>query len=498
MQLQLTILLLGLYILLVSLIGIIHKHSVRGGSEEYFLASRTLSPVVLAITFIASWWGGGSAIDLADHAFHNGINSFWIYGVPVLLATGLMFIFAKAIRNIPAISQPQMMALRYNDAAAFMLTVFILIFMIIGTSIQVIVIGRFFESYFQLNYAFGATLGVLAVLFYSLFGGFKGVVLTDIFQFVFFLITGLVLFGWSYHQSGGMDAVVQAAQARGDTGYTNFFHDVGDNLAYVVTFGTSWMIQANVWQRISAARTPGDARKMMIISFVAFIPLYLMISLTGMFASVLYEEIPVGGIIPDMVKNFSSPLLSAVLFLGLCSAIMSTMDSMINTASLSLTVDIWQKMIHPQAKEKEQVWVGRASTFVVAALALLVGTRVRSVLTISWVGADFIATGVFVPLVLGFVWKQGTARAAVVSMIFGLLFSTYNLLVAIGIDLPVVWEIASVEQAIIGIGCSFVLFVGVSLITRGDDRKAAAFIEQAGLVFGRHRRANARREKKDD
>jgi len=181
MQHPITLVFLGLYILVVSLIGIIHRRGDRGGSEAYFLASRKLSPLVLAITFIASWWGGGSAIDLADHAHANGINSFWIYGVPVLLSTALMFVFAKAIRNIPSISQPQLMAQRYGAGAAAMLTMFILIFMIIGTSIQVIVIGNFFESYFQIDYKLGATIGVLAVLFYSMFGGFKGVVLTDIF-----------------------------------------------------------------------------------------------------------------------------------------------------------------------------------------------------------------------------------------------------------------------------------------------------------------------------
>jgi SSS family solute:Na+ symporter len=481
MQKTITLVLLGVYILAVSLIGLIHRRGDRGGSEAFFLASRKLSPLVLAITFIASWWGGGSAIDLADHAHANGINSFWIYGVPVLLSTALMLVFAKAIRSIPSISQPQLMEQRYNAAAALMLTVFILIFMIIGASIQVIVIGNFFESYFGIDYAFGASIGVLAVLFYSMFGGFKGVVLTDIFQFVFFLITGVGLLALSYHKSGGFDAVARAAQARGQEGYTDFFHNVTGQLAYVITFGSSWMIQANVWQRISAARSPGDARKMMVISFFAFIPLYLMISLTGMFASVFYETVPQGGIIPDMVKHIGSPVLSALLFLGLCSAIMSTMDSMINTASLSVTVDLWQKYIRPQADEKEQVWVGRISTFFVAAAALFIGTRVRSVLTISWIGSDFIATGVFVPLVLGFIWKRGGAKAAVISMIYGLLFSTYNLLIALGVDLPAAWKIASVNQAIVGMSGSLFVFVVSSLIIKEDPAHANSFIRQAGL-----------------
>lgn len=480
MQQTLTLILLGLYVLVVTIIGMRHKKNQ--GSEDYFLASRQLPSWMLAITFIASWWGGGSAIDLADHAFNNGINSFWIYGVPVLISTSLMFVFAKAIRNSSALSQPQMMEQRYNRTSALLLTIFIIIFMVIGAAIQVIVIGNFFEGYFGLDYAYGACIGVMAVLFYSFFGGFKGVVLTDFFQFVFFLITAVVLLVIAYVKSGGFEAVELAAASRGQEGYTDFFYNVGDNMAYVITFGTSWMIQANVWQRISAARTPMDARRMMGISFLAFIPLYLMISLTGMFASVFYTDIPLGGIVPDMVKNIGSPVISAVLFLGLCSAIMSTMDSIINTGSMTLTIDVWQKYVNKSASNKQQLNVGRFSTFLIAGISLYIGLGIRSVLTISWIGADFIATGVFVPLVLGFVWRRGTGAAAVASMIFGLLFSSYNLIVAMGVDLPVAWDIASAKQAMVGMLTSLVLYVVVSLLTKVDSQKANAFIKTAGLL----------------
>lgn len=475
-----TLIALCLYIVTVAYIGIRNRHNE--GSSSYFLASRQLPAWMLAITFIASWWGGGSAIDLADHAFDKGLNSFWIYGVPVLVSTFLMLLFARAIRRVSNLSQPEIMARRYGPTSALLLTVFILIFMLLGSAIQVIVIGNFFQSYFGVSYALAATLGTLSVLTYSLFGGFKGVVLTDFFQFIFFLTTSIALLIFAYVKAGGWEAVQIAADQRGAVGYTNFFHDVSSNLAYVITFGTAWMVQANVWQRISAARTPGDAHKMMAISFVVFIPLYLMITLTGMFASVFYDSVPAGGIVPHMIQNLGSPIVSAILFLGLSSAIMSTMDSMINTASLSLTVDLWQKYIAPQATPKQQVRMGRISTLIFGLVALFIGIKIRSVLMISWVGSDFIATGVFVPMVLGFLWKRGTSAAAVSSMVFGLLFSSYNLLVALGIQLPVGWEIASAKQALVGMTCSLVLFIGVSLLTKDPDDRGSEFVKKAGLV----------------
>lgn len=468
------------YILAVSYIG--YRNKKNSNSEDYFLASRSLPAWLLAITFIASWWGGGSAIDLVDVAHKEGISSFWVYGVPVLLSTFLMYIFAGGIRSIGTISQGELIEKRYDKRVGFMLTVFIIIFMSIGSATQVIVIGNLFESFFGIDYSLSATLGTLLVLFYSLFGGFRGVVLTDLFQFVFFLFASVVLFVLSYSLSGGFSSLSVIASEPNREGFTSVFHNLGDNLAYIITFGSSWMIQANVWQRISAAKTPQSAKKMMKISFLAFIPLYLMVALTGMFSASIFESVPQGGVVAGLLNQMQSPLLSGLIFIGLCSAIMSTMDSMINSGALSLTVDIYQRHINPKAKPNMGVKVGRISTALIAIIALIVGVKIRSVLTIAWIGADFLATGAFVPLVLGFIFRRGTTSAALSSMIFGLVFSLYNLCVALGANFPTLWKIASTEQAIIGMCTSFIIYMCVSLVTKPNKEKAEKFIKTANII----------------
>lgn len=145
----------------------------------------------LSITFIASWWGGGTAFDVVDHAHRNGLSSFCIYGVQALLATGLMCLFAKGIRNVSTISQPQLMSQRYNSTVSFFLTIFIVIFMLLNIAVQIIVVGKFFEAFFDMSYVIGVIVGTVIVLTYSFFGGFKGVVVTDLLQFLFFLFTGV-------------------------------------------------------------------------------------------------------------------------------------------------------------------------------------------------------------------------------------------------------------------------------------------------------------------
>ena len=158
------------------------------------------------------------------------------------------------------------------------------------------------------------------------------------------------------------------------------------------------------------------------------------------------------------------------------------MDSLINTGAMSLTVDVYKNYINPTASNTKTVTIGRASTLIISILSLLIALRIQSVLTISWIASDFLTCGAFIPLVFGFLWARGSSRAATISMLFGLLFSTYNLLIAMGVDLPVAWEIASAKQAIVGIVISFALYIGLSLVSNEDTKRNRDFINKAGLI----------------
>ena len=92
--------LIGLILYFAILLLVVLKEKKNSDVEDYFFAGRSLPFWALSITFIASWWGGGSALSTADLAFADGMGAFWYYGVPVLVATLLMGLGARAIRSV--------------------------------------------------------------------------------------------------------------------------------------------------------------------------------------------------------------------------------------------------------------------------------------------------------------------------------------------------------------------------------------------------------------
>lgn len=442
---------------------------------DYFFAGRTLPFWALSITFIASWWGAGSAISTADLAFSDGMGAFWYYGVPVLVSTFLMILGAGTFRRVGYLTQGEMMEARYSKGACKILSVMILIYMIFTAASQMVGIGTFFGTYMGFDYEAAVLLGTGIVLIYSMFGGFRGVVLTDIIQFVLLLFSALAVFVTAMVHADGLLGIEITATLLGKPDFMNITTGASKYMTYVITFGCSWMIQANVWQRISAAKTDQDARKMTTLSFAAYIPLYLIVVFTGMAGIVLYDKLPSGGIVTAIVMDYMSPFFGALVFIGISAAIMSTMDSLINTGAMTLSLDLCPI----RGNEEKMLSFSRISTLLVTAVALLISLRIRSILEISWIASDIITTGVFVPLLAGFFWRRGTSKGAVASMLTGLVYCSYNLLISFGVKLPTFWEPQSAVQVILGVGISFVVYIVVSLLTKPEYDKADSFITRA-------------------
>lgn len=463
---------------------------------DYFFGGRKLSFTLLAITFVASWWGAGSAISTADLAYNDGMGAFFYYGVPVLLSTFLIILMSKRIRKVGYLTQGKMMESRYNRTVSRMLSLMIVIYMVFNAAAQMVGIGDYFGSLLGMEYEVAILVGTSMVLVYSMFGGFKAVVITDVLQFIFLSLAAIIVFVVAMKNAGGMEGIRQVAEAKGKVEYTSLFYGVDKYIMYVITFGCSWMIQANVWQRISASRNIHDAKKMTTLSFFIYIPMYLMVVLTGMAGLALFDKFPEGGVMSAIVNNYMSPVLGAFVFVGISSAIMSTMDSLINTGAMTLVLDFPRKSPGKSSgkdsgkspgkdsgkvpQNTPNISSARLATLFLTFVALLIALRIRSILEVSWIASDIITTGAFVPIVAGFFDRRGTSKGALASMIFGVLYCFYHLLVGLSDNrLFHLIEPGSIWQVIFGVCFSAILYFVVSRLDVPEFVKADAFISKS-------------------
>ncbi len=470
----------GLILYFAVLLWTVTRGKKNKNSEDFFFGGRKLPFWALSITFVASWWGAGSVLSTADLAYKDGMGAFFYYGVPVLISTFLMILGAKGIRKVGYLTQGKMMEVRYSKKVSKMLSLMILVFMTFNAAAQMVGIGKFFGMYLGIGYEISVILGTIIVFIYSMFGGFRAVVLTDIIQFVLLGLSAIVILGVAMYYSGGFESISQKADALGKVGYMSMTSGMSKYAVYVITFGFSWMIQANVWQRISAAKNDMDAKKMAILSFFVFIPLYLMVVIIGMAGLVIFPKFPEGGVVVTLTKNYMSPFIGTLVFVGIAAAIMSTMDSLINTGAMTIVLDL----IKDKEDDAKAIKYSKFATLGVSVVALLIAMKFRSILDVSWFASDVITTGIFVPLVAGFFWKRGNSKGAYASMIWGLCYCAYNFIINLGLNLPHFWNIQSEVQVIFGVIVSVIIYITVSLFTKSEFEyeKAENFIREAGIV----------------
>lgn len=409
---------LAAYFILLFLVSFFFSRKMKN-IDDFFLASRKLPAFLVFLSLAASWVGATSTLVSVDEAYRNGVSSFWVMGIPAIL-TVLVFAFflAPTIRRLPIVSLPDLVELRYGPLVRHMSAVLIVWYMILLAASQMTAMGNFLKLFTGTSYLNSLILGTAVVLMYSVFGGFFSVVVTDGFQF-FLLAAGIFgLFIFLCRASSINDIPLLASQlGRGE--YLNIFFDLKRNLLTAFSFTLAWIISPIAWQRIQSARSEQNARQGLFAAGATLFLVYGLLIMIGMFSLPLFSSgDQEGPILSALIFSKTGYILGGILFIAITAAIMSTMDTAINTGALSLTRDVYQQVFSSQ-KETSLVIVGRISTVVIGALAFLIATEMRSILKTLGLASEILTEGLFIPGIVMIYLKKRKPWAGFLSLMMG-------------------------------------------------------------------------------
>ena len=118
---------------------------------------------------------------------------------------------------------------------------------------------------------------------------------------------------------------------------------------------------------------------------------------------------------PVLIANLLPSGLTGLMLAALIAAIMSSLDSMLNSTATIFTIDLYQRHLRPAASQSRLIAVGRLSTVVFLLMAwawapfLVSFERIFSYIQEFW---GLITPGVAVVFLSGLFWKKATARGA--------------------------------------------------------------------------------------
>lgn len=186
-----------------------------------------------------------------------------------------------------------------------------------------------------------------------------------------------------------------------------------------------------VVQRSLGARSEWDAKGGMLFAgfLKSFIP--LLVAVPGLCAVVLLPDLPKGdSAVPGMIKELLPPGLRGLMFAALFAALMSSVDSTLNSASTIWTTDLYGRFVRFQRgrplSERESLLIGRGFTFIFIVLAAFLSKTFgdnQGIYNFLQTVLSLFQGPVFAILLLGIMWRRTTQWGALVGLLIGVLFT---------------------------------------------------------------------------
>ena len=464
---------LGLYLALLLLLGLHFSRRMKS-LEDFFLASRSLRAPLIYLSLTASWFGATSILVTTDESFKVGISAFWLIGLPALVTVLVFALFlARPIRRLNILTVPDLVELRYGKTVRHLASLLILWYLVVFASSQMVALGNFLRPFLGLSYFLCLILATGVVLVYTVSGGFRSVVFADSLQF-FLLASGICGLGVYLFSASSPAAILQAAALSGRENLFDFFHDLPRNVLIALSFTLAWIISPVVWQRIQAARTEGDAQRGLLLTGGTFIPLYGFVVLIGILSLPFLSSSDLRHpLLSEIILSGIGLLGGGLLFVAVLAAILSTMDTAINTGALTLTRDLYEKALSGTGmRPLTPILVSRLATVIVTGMALAIATRFQSILQTLGLASEIMAEGLFVPGISMIFLKKKLPLAGGLSLGLGGLFALASFLGEVGIS-P--FHLPSWPMSLpYGLGLSLVGFVLGALLEQRHQKSSTA------------------------
>ena len=439
---------LGLYVAVLFLIGIVASKRVKSMSD-FYVGGKKLGYWAVAFSARATGESGWLLIGLTGMGALSGLSAYWVVVGEVLgVAISWWFMAKKFKRKSDAygsITVPDYLESHFktNRKTLRILSATILsVFVIIYVSSQIDVTGKAFESMLGMNYYSGAILGFFIVLSYIFIGGFVAAVWSDLFQglLMFFGLVLLPVVIW-VSMDGPVNIVEGLAQI--DPKLIQPWGTSDDGLMNIATMlgfamiGLGFLGSPQVYVRFMSIKNESEIDKGKWVA-VLFTLLTDAAAVTiGILGRIVFTNsgqdptavLGVGAenVLAMLTETFLPTLLAAIYVAIVLSAIMSTIDSLLVLASSAITRDFYQKIYRPDIKDEDLGKRSRWVTLIMAFLALAIAMVIAVVSpnhTVFWLiifGWSGIAASFCPVIIMSLFWSGLTERGAIAAMIAGFL-----------------------------------------------------------------------------
>ena len=509
---------LGGYFFALILVAVWVAVQKNKNTEDYFLAGRNVGWFVIGASIFASNIGSEHVVGLAGTGFESGtpMAHYELHAWIVLL---LGWLFLPFYIRSGAFTMPEFLEKRFDSRSRWFLSLFSLVaYVLTKVSVTIYAGGIVVSELLGIPFWYGAIGVVVFTGIYTVIGGMKAVIYTETLQAIVLILGSLIITYLGLQEVGGWNELRNIVVAESPNHFNMWRPMTDPDFPWTgLLFGGTivgiwyWCTDQYIVQRTLAANNIKIGRRGAIFgAYLKLLPIFIFL-IPGIIAFALSIKDPAifsiekaDRAFPMLVKTLLPVGLKGLVAGGLMAALMSSLASVFNSCSTIFTIDIYKKL-RPLESEKNLLNVGKIATTVIVILGIIwipIMEKIGGGVMYQYLQnvQSYIAPPVTAVFLLGIIWKRVNAKAAITTLLSGLIL----LILRLGSEIyyqPVIasgqvidnfmFAFATVNfshMAILMFIFSVLLCVSVSILTRPPD-----YTKISGLSYGTLN-ANQRKE----
>ncbi len=483
------LLIIGSYLLLTLVLGLIANRRLDGSMEDFLLYGRKARFPLLFLTMVATYHSAFAFLGSGGFFYTHGIG-FWVAGTWTVLVGAITYTYGVRIyrlgKRFGYITPADLLADAYESETVRLLVALIsIVFSLLYIQVQIQGLGYIISvaSDNHISYEAGAAILLSVAALYLMAGGLRAVYWTDALQGVWMYLAvwaGALAITWHFWDSPA-HMLQQVQLLRPDLltvpGPRGFFTwPMWFGLGFVLSFGI--ILQPHLFIRFYTAASERTLKWLGATTPIYLMTLFIPTAMIGLGGALIMPDLQVPDrIFPELLLKYISPGLTGLILAGATAAAMSTLDSILHANTTVLTRDIYQRYIRSDAPRQHYILVSRVFILLllVVGYALSLGQPGYLVIVITLSGAGALQ---LLPALTVALFPRHRPRLTAAGVIAGIMAG----LATLGLTLIIWPHPLTLHGGVWGTAANWLVAVLVSRVTQPVSPSTRARMEAALAV----------------
>ncbi len=395
-------LLLYIYIVIILIVGIMGYKKI-GGSKDFYIAGGNANLIPLTGSLLATILGSSAIIGSVNFASKNGWAGSWFMICAAMGLVVLYFLMDK-LKKFKGYNLPELLGTFYGTEVNKIASLIIPVAWTGIVASQIMGAAMIISKMTSIDYTSGIFISGIVFILYTSLGGQLSIIKTDFIQFLFIILGLIFCFTYTkinFNPVVGLPLISEKFTSK-------------DLIVMILTYSTTYFVGPDIYSRIFCAKDTKTAKRSILLSVAILLPLAYILGYLGVQTSNIPEAITSNSSLLYLVENILPVPIAILMYFCLLSAVISSADTTLLTASSMLT-----QVFIGDLKDKNSIKITRIFIVFLGIISIYIAYKMQFILASIFLAFSIYSGAFIIPTLLGIFGYRPSKYYAIAAIFCG-------------------------------------------------------------------------------